>query len=107
MCACQLRASAFEGLFHVRRSNLAWQRYGYVDFKQIAANAAEENYHVSFATIPLDSWFTHMRTAELFRTSSKYLSLAIHGNNHTRKELARNYTKPERLCLLNQAIRRI
>src|SRR6185437_10498330 len=87
--------------------NLHWQRYGYVDFKQIATNAAKENYHVSFATIPLDCWFTHMRTAALFRTSSKYLSLAIHGNNHTRKELARNYTKPERLCLLNQAVRRI
>jgi hypothetical protein len=87
--------------------NLHWRRYGYVDFKQIAANAAKENYHVSFATIPLDSWFTHKQTAALFRTNSRYLSLVIHGNNHTRKELARNYTKPERLYLLNQAIRRI
>jgi hypothetical protein len=86
---------------------LHWRRYGYIDFKQIAAHAAKENYHVSFATIPLDSWFTHKQTAALFRTNSRYLSLVIHGNNHIRKELARNYTKLERLCLLNQAIRRI
>ena len=87
--------------------NLHWPRYGFVDFRQIAAHAARENYHVSFATIPLDTWFTHKATAELFRTNTDRLSLAIHGNDHTNGELARNYTQSARVCLLKQAILRI
>jgi hypothetical protein len=87
--------------------NLHWPRYGLVDFQQIAARAAEEGYHVSFATIPLDAWFTHKSTAELFRKNAKYLSLCVHGNNHTREELAGNYSQSARVSLLNQAIRRV
>jgi hypothetical protein len=87
--------------------NLHWKRYGFVDFSQIAEEAARENYHVSFATIPLDSWYTHQATAELFRRNTKRISLAIHGNNHLRCELARHYTQSEQTSLLSQAIRRI
>jgi hypothetical protein len=87
--------------------NLHWKRYGFVDFRQIATHAERENYHVSFATIPLDSWFTHRATAEIFRRNAKRVSLAIHGNNHTKCELARSYTPSERASLLGQAIRRI
>jgi len=87
--------------------NLHWSRYGFVDFQQIAAHAAKENYHVSFATIPLDAWFTHKPTAELFRKNTKYLSLCVHGNNHTREELAGNYSQSARVSLLGQAISRV
>jgi hypothetical protein len=87
--------------------NLHWPRYGFVDYRQLAAHAEKENYHVSFATIPLDTWFTHRGTAKIFSSQQNRLSLLVHGNNHTKRELARPYTKAERVFLLSQAIRRI
>ena len=96
-----------EACFIFDDPNLHWKRYGFVDFQQIAKHAERENYHVSFATIPLDAWFAHQSTAEIFRKNTSRLSLAIHGNNHTRCELARTYTPEQRASLLNQAIRRI
>jgi hypothetical protein len=87
--------------------NLHWPRYGYVDYQQLAAQAEKENYHVAFATIPLDTWFTHGGTAGIFRKHRSRLSLLIHGNNHAKRELARQYTEPERIYLLKQAIHRI
>jgi hypothetical protein len=87
--------------------NLHWRRYGFVDFRQIAVHAATLNYHVAFATIPLDSWFTHKATAEVFKQSRNRLSLIVHGNNHTWKELARNYSARARECLLAQTIQRV
>ena len=87
--------------------NLHWPRYGYVDYRQLAAHAEKENYHVAFATIPLDTWFTHRGTADIFRQHRRRLSLLIHGNNHAKRELARLYTEAERIFLLKQAIQRI
>jgi hypothetical protein len=87
--------------------NLHWLRYGFVDYRQLATHAERENYHVSFATIPLDTWFTHRGAAEIFRNRKNRLSLLVHGNNHTKRELARPYTEPERIFLLKQAIQRI
>jgi hypothetical protein len=87
--------------------NLHWPRYGFVNYRQLATQAEKENYHVSFATIPLDTWFTHSGTAEIFRKHQKRLSLLVHGNNHTKRELARSYSEVERLLLLRRAIQRI
>ncbi len=87
--------------------NLHWPRYGCVNFKEIAAHAARENYHVAFAMIPLDTWFTHGATAQVFRDNSERLSLLVHGNDHTKSELARTYAPTRRVALLRQAIRRM
>jgi len=87
--------------------NLHWPRYGFVDFQQLAAHAEANHYHVAFATIPLDTWYTHATAAAIFRNHPDRLSLVVHGNDHTRKELAREYTSPRRTSLLGQAIRRI
>jgi hypothetical protein len=87
--------------------NLHWVRYGYVDFRRIAEQAARLNYHVAFATIPLDAWFTHGPTAQLFRSNAERLSLCVHGNDHTRQELARNYSESQRVFLLQQALQRL
>jgi hypothetical protein len=87
--------------------NLHWPRYGFVDYRRLAMHAERENYHIAFATIPLDTWFTHSGTAAMFRKLRSRLSLLIHGNNHTKGELARHYTGPQRVFLLRQAIRRI
>ena len=97
-----LRAS-----FIIDDPNLHWPRYGFVDYCEIAAHAQKENYHVSFATIPLDTWFTHTATADLFRTNSRWISLLIHGNNHAKEELVQNYSDAMRKGLLQQAIKRI
>jgi hypothetical protein len=87
--------------------NLHWPRYGLVDYQHIAIHAERENYHVAFATIPFDSWFTHSGTAAIFRKHQSRLSLLVHGNNHTKRELAQVFSESERLFLLKQAIRRI
>jgi hypothetical protein len=87
--------------------NLHWPTYGYVDYKQLALRARKENYHVSFATIPLDGWFAHRQTVEIFRENRSWLSLSVHGNNHTHHELGRVYSEAERSYLLYQAISRI
>jgi hypothetical protein len=87
--------------------NLHWPHYGYADYRQLAVRAEKENYHVAFATIPLDTWFTHNGTAGIFRDHRRRLSLLIHGNNHAKRELARPYSDAERLFLLKQAVRRI
>jgi hypothetical protein len=97
-----LRAS-----FVIDDPNLHWPRYGFANYKEIAADATKHCYHVSFATIPLDAWFTHQASAAIFREQLNQLSLAIHGNNHTRDELARVSTRHAGAALLRQAIDRI
>lgn len=87
--------------------NLHWPTYGLVDYQELAARAKRENYHVSFATVPLDAWYTNRRTAALFREQSEQLSLCIHGNDHTKRELAQAYSPAQRIALLQQAISRI
>ena len=87
--------------------NLHWPTYGYVDYRRLAARAERENYHVAFATIPLDGWFVHDGTSEIFRTNQRRLSLLVHGNNHTFRELGRNYSNSQASALLRQAQRRI
>jgi hypothetical protein len=93
--------------FIIDDPNLHWLSYGFVNYREIAAHAQKENYHISFATIPFDTWFTHQKTADLFRINSLWMSLLIHGNNHQKKELALNYSEEMRQKLLSQAIRRI
>jgi hypothetical protein len=87
--------------------NLHWPRYGFADYQQIADDAARENYHVAFATIPLDAWFTHRRSAEIFRQHSQRLSLLVHGNDHGKQELARVPSSQAGVTLLHQALERI
>lgn len=87
--------------------NLHWRSYGFVDYRAIAEDAKEHNYHVSFATVPLDSWYVNKRAAQLFAKNKDFLSLLIHGNDHVTKELAgvRDETEAERL--LFQALERV
>lgn len=87
--------------------NLHWPRYGYVDYREMAARAERGNYHIAFATIPFDAWLTHATTARIFHDNRRRFSLLIHGNNHSRNELARNYSPSARSELLRQALHRI
>jgi hypothetical protein len=107
-CAGSLyEQSPLRACFIIDDPNLHWPRYGFVDYSHIAARAAKENYHVAFATVPLDAWYTHQATAEIFRTNASRLSLCVHGNNHTKKELSRYRSQLQRESLLNQALHRI
>ena len=87
--------------------NLHWKGYGYIKYDLLAQHAREHHYHVSFAMVPLDAWFTHHRTAALFRENKHLLSLLVHGNNHTHKELAISYSEQRRCALVAQALMRI
>jgi hypothetical protein len=87
--------------------NLHWSTYGYVNYAELLNKAERENFHVSFATIPLDSWYVHDKTANRFRERPERLSLLVHGNNHTRNELARESSPLGCSALLQQAQRRI
>jgi hypothetical protein len=87
--------------------NLHWPSYGYVNYRAIAARARREHYHVSFATVPLDNWFTHAGAAEIFRAHPGELSLLVHGNNHTHQELTHAPTAEARTHLLRQSLQRI
>lgn len=93
--------------FIIDDPNLHWPTYGFVDYPRLAEQAERENYHLAFATIPLDAWFTHRATAKLFRRHARRLSLLVHGNNHAKTELARPYTPGTRRALLAQALRRV
>ena len=86
--------------------NLHWKSYGHVNYPRLLQHARTHNYHVSFATVPLDGWFTHKPTAALFRDNPDRLSLLVHGNNHTHRELAQVLSEEERLALGAQALLR-
>ena len=87
--------------------NLHWSTYGFINFAELVKHAYIHNYHVSFATIPLDFWFVHKPTAFLFRQHSEQISLLIHGNDHVARELAKPYSEEERKRILRQALSRI
>ena len=88
-------------------ANLHWRRYGFIDYAAMARHAALHNYHAAFSTVPLDAWRVHDPTATLFREHASRLSLLIHGNNHTKQELARSRSKENSLLFFAQALRRI
>ena len=87
--------------------NLHWRKYGFIDFSKVAEHARMHNYHVSFAMIPLDTWFVHKPTASLFQQYRDQLSLLVHGNNHISKELGRVLSDEKQNRNLQHALRRI
>jgi hypothetical protein len=87
--------------------NLRRPTYGFVHYAKLAAHAREHNYHASMATIPIDVGGVDERAASLFRDNRDCLSLLIHGNNHTHRELAGGYSPAERQALVSQALQRI
>lgn len=93
--------------FIIDDPNLHWPRYGFADYREIAAAAERDRYHVAFATIPLDAWWVHRATAEIFRQRQRELSLLVHGNNHAAQELAQERTPQDCGALLKQAHARI
>ncbi len=87
--------------------SLRWPSYGYVRYPELANHADTHNYHAAIATVPLDAWWVDPRVAALFRCRPARLSLVVHGNDHTRIELARAREEADSLAILAKATRRI
>ena len=86
--------------------NLHWTSYGYLDYADLAFRAQSENFHVAFATVPIDGWFAHRAAIRLFREHNQ-LSLLMHGNDHLWCELGKAVTRRSSLMIAAQALRRI
>lgn len=100
-------APALQACFMFDDPNLHWPTYGHIDFKAMAAHARLHGYHASFATIPLDGWFAHKPTTEIFKENTDYLSLLVHGNDHIAEELGQPMLDDDCLRLLSQALHRV
>jgi hypothetical protein len=81
--------------------------YGHIEFHRLAEHAARHNFFVSVATIPLDAWWVHRRVAEIFRSFYPRLSILIHGNNHTARDMLLNGNGEIGLAVAAQALRRM
>jgi hypothetical protein len=92
--------------FVIDDPNLHAPRYGHIRYVQLLEHAHRHGYHIAMASIPLDYWLVHGRTADLFRDGSRHLSLAVHGNNHEGSELLRFPSEEAALAPLAQALRR-
>ena len=87
--------------------NIRYSKYGYINFPKLLQSVINYNYHVSFATIPLDLWWVSKPNIRFFQSNKKYFSLAIHGNNHIQYELDKNHDSQTCQMLLSQALKRV
>lgn len=87
--------------------NLHFSRYGFIKFNQIAEHAKSNDYHMAFATIPIDLYHASKEAAQVFRNSPERLSLLIHGNNHLSNELGRDQDHQARISLISHALARV
>jgi hypothetical protein len=87
--------------------NLHWWSYGFFDYRKLSAHAVAHDYRLTAATIPLDQWYVHRRTAELIRDRGSRISFAVHGNNHTRHELRRIDDPDRAAAVAAQALQRV
>jgi hypothetical protein len=87
--------------------NLHWPSYGFLSYRELIQQARKYKFHVAIATVPLDVWGPHSRTINLFKENTEYLSLLIHGNDHTANELGQPRTRDGHLGLVAQSLRRV
>ena len=101
------QAPPLQACFMFDDPNLHWRTYGFIDYPELVTHAKRYNYHVAFATIPLDGWFVHAPTATLFKENPAALSLLMHGNDHVSEELARVMETSRGAATLRLALKRI
>ncbi len=97
-----LRAS-----FVIDDPNLHSCSYGHLRYSEVIRHAALHGYHLGVAMVPLDAWLVSARAASLARASSRSLSVLVHGNDHTTRELERLDTDAAAARAIGQAVRRI
>lgn len=87
--------------------NLHSTGYGFINFPKMVRHAAQCNYHVSMATIPLDGWFSSRQAAHLLVEQKSRISLLVHGNDHVKNELASFPSEELAFSSMAQALRRV
>jgi hypothetical protein len=92
--------------FLIDDPNLRRPTYGYIDYAEMAASAKATGYHVSIAMVPREGRFSCAEAVQLFRDTSRHMSLCIHGNNHQRDELHNPRSIADGSVPVAQAIRR-
>ncbi|MDQ2967057.1 MAG: hypothetical protein M3R37_01905 [Actinomycetota bacterium] len=94
--------------FIIDDPNLQRDSYGFItSFTGLVEHARTHAYHVAMAMVPLDAGRARPAALELFAQNRRHVSLTMHGNNHTKRELARSMPTDERLALLAQALNRV
>lgn len=93
--------------FVIDDPNLHWPSYGFLKYRQLIDHASRHGYHVGFATVPLDGRLVNPRAAALLRENPSALSLLMHGNDHTSRELGRLGSDADAEQAIAQALRRI
>jgi hypothetical protein len=81
--------------------------YGFLNYRLLAEHAAKHDFYVSVAAIPLDTWWVNRGVAATFRSLSPRLSILIHGNNHTAREMLLENNGADHLAAAAQAMRRM
>lgn len=87
--------------------SLYWPSYGFISYRQLAEHAEQHDYCVSVATIPLDTWWVNSGVAAILRTHRPRVSVLIHGNNHTSREMLSSDGGDGHLVVAAQALRRM
>jgi hypothetical protein len=87
--------------------NLHATHYGYLRFRELAVEGKREHYHTALATVPLDAYYINDDAARIIRENHESLSLLIHGNNHTYREMAGHLPLAPQSALMRQALFRI
>ena len=105
--AADWRAPTLRASFVIDDPNLHRPSYGFLNYQELAVNAAQQGYHVGIATVPIDGWRADRRVTSLLAENRPALSLLIHGNDHVARELGRLETDAEALPAIAQALRRI
>lgn len=86
--------------------NLHWSSYGFIRYRELARHASAHGYTATMAIIPRDLWYAYPSAVRVFRESCSRLSLAMHGNDHVKRELNSNLPIDDRRALIAQAVRR-
>ena len=87
--------------------NLHSPTYGFISFSDLADHARANGYHAAMATVPLDGYWFNERAAAVFRENPRCISILIHGNNHTKRELGQPYSATQRMRLVQESLARI
>lgn len=74
----------------------AWLRqpYGPLDYRGLLAEMHTHRFHTTIAFVPWNFDRSRADAVELFRKNPKFLSVAIHGNNHIHREFGEYKTNP-------------
>jgi hypothetical protein len=87
--------------------NLRRARYGYINYPELVRHADDHGYHAAMAMVPLDARHWSEGAVAVFRGRPDRLSLVMHGNNHSTRELTSARDLPAALALGAQALRRM